>query len=185
MSVTAEFSQFFQTCVGRWVTERTYHYVPQQEVERSHTEFGIQPLTLDLKSQVIADNAYATPPDLDELPGYHLDFATVSETGERVNQSLNFLFVPQQHQGDLIVGDYLRDKAYEEARPMISQFQFNLVSLELLMTTTYTRAVSVDSITLVNPTLRIRKILNYRRPQDGEPLREVLLAGFGVEQKQV
>ncbi len=51
------------------------------------------------------------------------------------------------------------------------------------MTTTYSRVVSVVSITLINPTLRIRKFLNYRRPAEGEPLQEVVLVGFGVEQK--
>ncbi|MFM7277025.1 MAG: phycobiliprotein lyase, partial [Microcystis aeruginosa] len=45
------------------------------------------------------------------------------------------------------------------------------------------RSVSVDSITLINPDLRIRKIINYQRPQEGEPLEKVLLVGFGVECK--
>jgi hypothetical protein len=52
------------------------------------------------------------------------------------------------------------------------------------MTTQYTRVVSVDSITLINPELRIRKILNYQRPLENQPLQTVVLAGFGVEQKQ-
>jgi hypothetical protein len=54
---------------------------------------------------------------------------------------------------------------------------------ELLMTTHYTRIVSVDSITLVNPSLRLRQIVNYQRPPEGQPLEQVLLVGFGVEQK--
>ncbi|WP_246260006.1 phycobiliprotein lyase [Oxynema aestuarii] len=51
------------------------------------------------------------------------------------------------------------------------------------MTTHYTRIVSVDSITLVNPSLRLRQIVNYQRPPEGQPLEQVLLVGFGVEQK--
>lgn len=51
------------------------------------------------------------------------------------------------------------------------------------MITNYTRVVSVDSITLTNPTLHIRKILNYAKSAAGEPLKTVLLMGFGVEQK--
>ena len=94
------------------------------------------------------------------------------------------LFVPQMEEGLILLGDYLRDRAYEESRPIVSHFSFNPETRELLMTTTYTRVVSVDSITLVNPKLRIRKILNYRRPAEGEPLQEVVLVGFGVEQKQ-
>ncbi|MEN9568650.1 MAG: hypothetical protein RLZZ69_3846, partial [Cyanobacteriota bacterium] len=31
--------------------------------------------------------------------------------------------------------------------------------------------------------LRIRRILNYAKPDAGQPLKNVLLAGFGVEQK--
>jgi hypothetical protein len=184
MSIPAEFLQFFQACVGHWVTERTYHYLTEQEVERSHTEFQIEPVTLERKTQVIKDNAYEIPNALEQLPGFHLAFATVSETGEEVASALNFLFVPTQIQDHVICGDYLRDRAYEESRPMISQFQFDLKTCELRMTTTYTRSVSVDSITLINPNLRIRKILNYRLPAPGEPLQEVILAGFGVEQKQ-
>ncbi|NEO63373.1 MAG: phycobiliprotein lyase, partial [Moorea sp. SIO4G2] len=42
---------------------------------------------------------------------------------------------------------------------------------------------SVDSITLINPNLRIRKIINYQRPLESEPLDKVVLVGFGVEQK--
>jgi hypothetical protein len=180
---SSPFYQFFEACVGNWVTERTYHYLPQQEVERSHTEFVIQPVTVGHKEQVLTDNHYPIPPDLGSLPGYHLEFATVSEKGDRVNQSLNLLFVPKQEDGELLTGDYLRDRAYEEARPIISSFQFNSANRELLMTTNYTRVVSVDSITLVNPGLRIRKILNYRRPAADEPLQDVVLVGFGVEQK--
>ena len=48
----------------------------------------------------------------------------------------------------------------------------------------YTSVVSVDSITLVNPKMRVRKILNYRRPAEGEPLTQIALAGFGIEQKK-
>jgi hypothetical protein len=183
MDALEQFDQFFVTCTGNWTTERTYHYLSQAEVERSHTEFVIEPVTSDRKAQVLTDNQYVVEADLERLPGYHLEFFTVSEHGERVNQALNMLFVPQQSQDVIVVGDYLRDRAYEEARPIVSQFRFNAESQELLMTTTYTRVVSVDSITLVNPKLRIRKILNYHRPEPGESLRELALVGFGVEQK--
>jgi hypothetical protein len=51
------------------------------------------------------------------------------------------------------------------------------------MITHYTRVVSVDSITLINPNMRIRRILNYQRPPANEPLDTLVLVGFGVEQK--
>lgn len=182
---TAKFQNFFDCCVGNWATERTYHYMAREEVERSHTDFSVYPLTADLKTKVLTDNQYAIPEDLDVLPGYHLAFDTVSDKGERVSQQLNLLFVPKGQTGSTIEGDYLRDRAYEEAKPIISQFHFHTDTRELLMTTFYTRVVSVDSITLVNPNLRIRKILNYERPADGKPLENVVLVGFGVEQKAV
>ena len=183
MDHLASFQSFFDACIGTWVTERTYHYLNHQEVERSHTEFTIAAIPTDLKTKVLTDNQYPMPEHLASLPGFHLKFDTVSEAGEQVSQQLNMLFVPQTFEADALKGHYLRDRAYEEAKSIVADFRFDLGHRELLMTTHYTHVVSVDSITLINPQLRIRKILNYRRPVEGQPLQEVLLAGFGVEQK--
>ncbi|MEB3281267.1 MAG: phycobiliprotein lyase [Lyngbya sp.] len=180
----AQFQEFFDHCVGSWTTERTYHYLTYQEVERSHTEFVIHPIDSETKARVLTDNQRSREQNLEELPGYQLAFETVSEKGERVSQQLNILFVPQKVELPFIEGDYLRDKAYEEAKPMIAHFRYNIHTRQLLMTTQYTRVVSVDSITLINPQLRIRQILNYQRPPENQPLETVVLAGFGVEQKQ-
>jgi hypothetical protein len=182
---TSVFEQFFAHCVGNWQSERTYHYLGHQEIERSRTEFEIKPLTIDQKEKVLADNEYQKIDDLASLPGFNLGFYTISDKGEEVSQNLNLMFVPKTENGLWLEGDYLRDRAYEEARPIISYFQFNSQTKELLMTTNYTRVVSVDSITLTNPDLRIRKILNYQRPPEGKPLEKVLLVGFGVEQKVI
>ncbi|MGK7926445.1 MAG: phycobiliprotein lyase [Spirulina sp.] len=179
----ASFHEFFEHCLGNWTTERTYHYLTHQEVERSRTEFQIHPLTSDLKLKVIADNQYIPPPQVETLPGFALAFHTVSEKGEEVSQQLNLLFVPKIENGLTLEGDYLRDKAYEESRPIVSHFCFDSNTHELLMTTRYTRVVSVDSIALINPNLRIRRIYNYQRPPEGQSLDKMLLVGFGVEQK--
>ncbi len=184
MSSVEQFHQFFEHCVGKWVTERTYHYLTQQEVERSRTEFVINPVPLETKAKVLSDNEYPQQSDLADLPGFYLAFDTVSEKGEKVSQALNMLFVTHAQDNGVLVGDYLRDRAYEESKPMVAKFRFDPVQRELLMTTTYTRVVAVDSITLVNPQLRIRKIVTYRRPEDGQPMNEVVLVGFGVEQKE-
>lgn len=175
---------FFDCCVGHWDIERTYHYLSHQQVERSHTEFEVVPIPLDLKAKVLIDNGYAEPPDLEPLPGFRMKFHTVSETGEEVSQELRTVFVPHRQHGQILEGAYLRDRAYEEARPIVSDFSYNAQTHELLMTTRYTQVVSVDSITLINPNLRIRRIYNYRRPTEGEPLETMLLVGFGVEQKK-
>ncbi len=180
---TSIFEQFFQDCVGNWQSDRTYHYLTHQEIERSQTTFEVQPLTSQQKAKVLADNAYHELDNLETLPGFNLGFYTISEKGDEVRQNLNLMFVPKSEHDLILEGDYLRDRAYEEARPIISHFSFDSNTRELLMTTNYTRVVSVDSITLTNPTLRIRRILNYEKPPTGEPLRNVLLAGFGVEQK--
>jgi hypothetical protein len=185
------FHEFFNCCVGQWRSERTYHYLSHQEIERSQTTFQVEAIDNAIKVQVLNDNQFATPDNLNVLPGFQLIFHTVSEKGEVVDQALNMLFVPSHDSvmatyGNPIIpvtGSYLRDRAYEESRPIVSDFRFDPTTRELLMTTYYTRVVSVDSITLVNPQLRIRRILNYQRPTDGQPLSTVLLAGFGVEQK--
>lgn len=180
-----KFKYFFDCCAGTWKTERTYHYLTHNQVERSHTEFTIETLSAGLKVKVFSDNGRTPAPELDSLPGYHLAFHTVSEKGEEVSQQLNLLFVPVSSDSPILEGDYLRDRAYEEARPIISHFRFDTTTRELLMTTNYTRVVAVDSITLINPTLRIRKIVNYQRPPEGHPLDNPVLVGFGVERKAV
>lgn len=182
MDAVQTFHQFFDCCVGHWETERTYHYLAQQQVERSHTAFDVYPVDVERKQKVITDNAYGDVSNLEQYPGYHLAFQTVSETGEKVAQALNMLFVFEPA-GEALVGDYLRDRAYAESSPMIAKFRFDPAARELRMRTTYTRIVAVDTITLINPNLRIRKIINYHRPEDGQPLKDVALVGFGVEQK--
>lgn len=179
------FHNFFECCIGGWVSERTYHYLSHKEIERSRTTFQVAPITADLKQKVLNDNHYGVVDDLDVIPGFRLGFHTVSEAGEEVSQELRLLFVTTQEDATGLEGDYLRDRAYEEDRPIISHFRYTFASRELLMTTRYTQVVSVDSITLVNPDLRIRRILNYQRPPEESPLEKVLLAGFGVEQKQL
>jgi hypothetical protein len=179
----ADITYFFDCCIGQWSIERTYHYMAQQEIERSHTDFRVDAITPDLRRKVLTDNGYGKVDDIDSLPGFQLAFHTVSDKGEEVTQELRALFVPQQQVGTVLRGDYLRDRAYEEDRPIISSFTYDQSNHELLMTTPYTKVVSVDSILLVNPTTRIRRILNYKRPADGEPLDSLVLVGFGVEQK--
>ncbi|MBW4696717.1 MAG: phycobiliprotein lyase [Aphanocapsa lilacina HA4352-LM1] len=178
--------EFFGACLGKWSIERTYHYLGDAEgrVERSHTNYDIRPLTAERQCKVLADNE--RPADTPEpLYGFYLAFDTLSERGEKVAMDLNILFVPARLEaGGYLEGDYLRDRAYEEARPMVSHFRYDPERAELRMTTRYTRVVSVDSITLVQPDLRIRQIQNFRRPQfDSLPLRELELVGFGVEKK--
>ena len=179
------FQQFFTDCVGKWVSERTYHYLTPQEIERSRTEFTVQPLNSEQKIKVLSDNAYEQQGSLEKFPGFNLGFYTINDKGEEVSQNLNLMFVPTVESGIFLEGDYLRDRAYEEARPIISHFRFNSGSKELLMTTNYTHVVSVDSIIMTNPNLRIRKILNYQRPLEKQPLDKISLAGFGIEQKVV
>ena len=179
----ADITYFFDCCIGHWSIERTYHYLTHQEIERSHTDFRVDAITPDLRRKVLADNGYGDVDNIDALPGFQLAFHTVSDKGEQVSQELRALFVPKQQEGTVLTGDYLRDRAYEEDRPIVSSFRYDQSTRELLMTTPYTKVVSVDSILLVNPTMRIRRILNYKRPAEGEPMDTLVLVGFGVEQK--
>lgn len=177
--------EFFEACLGQWSIERTYHYLESQEdhIERSHTNYDIQPLGSEGRLKVLIDNSFSVPTDL-ELYGFSLAFDTVSDRGDKVAMALNLLFVPETEVAGVIEGSYLRDRAYEEAKPMVAHFCYDPERAELLMTTRYTRVVSIDSIILVNPSLRIRKIQNFRRPLSEQmPLTELELIGFGVEKK--
>ncbi len=177
------FHHFFDCCIGGWSTDRTYHDLTHQQVERSRTEFLIRTLGPGHKEKVLQDNHYPPQPEINGLLGFHLAFDTVSETGEAVSQQLNMLFIPEQEQAPVLQGDYLRDRGYEEDRPVVARFQFYPERQRLCMTTIYTQVVALDTITLINPRLRLREIVTYQRPALGDPLKDVILVGFGVEQK--
>lgn len=105
---------------------------------------------------------------------------------ELVRASTNLAFVPDSvHEGGLIRGAYYRDVGYEESNPVTASFVFDAGKMELIMTTFYTRIVSVDTISLVADDVRLRKIVNYKRRFEGTgtEVDEVLLVGFGVERK--
>jgi len=171
--------QFFVQCLGQWHIERTYHYLKDGRSERSQTNYDIRALSPEGRQKVLADNQQPEP--LNHTGGFYLAFDTTSETGEQVAMALNILFIPQLTTNSRIEGLYLRDRAYEEDRPITSQFCYEPERSEMLMTTPYSRVVSVDSIIFVNPDLRLRRIINYRRTDD--PLTEPLLIGFGVERR--
>jgi len=185
--VATSIDDFFAACLGQWSIERTYHYLatPDGRIERSHTDYDIRPLTAERVGRVLADNGRSEAAT-DRHWGFYLAFDTLSDRGERVAMELNILFVPTASTDGVVEGDYLRDRAYEEARPMVSHFRYDPDRAELRMVTRYTRTVSVDSIVLVNPDLRLRQIQNFRRPaSEHTPLTALELVGFGVERKVI
>lgn len=64
------------------------------------------------------------------------------------------------------------------------KFSFAPSITNLTMVIHYTCAVSLAEVQLINLDLRLRKIVNYKRPtRDDVPLSEVLLFEFEVEHK--
>ena len=193
MSAISAFYEFFRVCIGQWNSDRTYHYLNPDSVERSNTQFGVTPIDVKQKARVLTDNRYAKEPaDFDGCPGLHFNYHTISETGEIVEQTMNLVFVPnatsrnradQSTDSSFIEGDYLRDRAYEEQRPVIAHFRFDSFTREMLMTTRYAEIISIDSITLLTPKMRLRRIVNYPRPLEGQSLGEPELVGLGIEKK--
>jgi CpeS-like protein len=102
------FQDFFAACSGLWITERTYHYVGQNDIERSHTEFRVNSLNRAEKQLMLSGSSpqqgeYAgvkidveTAAEL-SWPGFAIAFDTRSETGEQVAMRLKALFVPDQY----------------------------------------------------------------------------------------
>ncbi|MFK8185659.1 MAG: phycobiliprotein lyase [Phormidesmis sp.] len=95
MSAISIFYEFFNVCTGQWNSDRTYHYLNPDSVERSNTQFGATQLNAQQKAKVLADNHYSDEPrDLSSCPGLNFNFHTISETGEIVEQTMNLVFVP-------------------------------------------------------------------------------------------
>ena len=206
------FQDFFTACAGLWKTDRIYHYILENEVERSYTEFRAESLNPAVKQQMLAgvdaDSFSGIQIDLDRAlsettPGFAISFDTRSEKGEEVSMSLKALFVPDTYlvkdtpmppialpiaaqvalDADVIQGYYLRDKGYSESGAIAGRFTYQPIRQTLEMTTYYNRSVAVDQMRFVTPTLRMRTIVTYQRPTDGTAPTVIDLMGFGVERK--
>lgn len=119
------------------------------------------------------------------VPSRRVSFLTkMASQSELVRSYTDLAFVPERVDGGEVSGAYYRLFGYEERVPTVATFVFDAALRKLNMTTFYTRTVSVDSIALVNPTCRIRNIINFQRPPDGLPLTVPELVGFGVETKR-
>lgn len=99
---------FFSTCTGLWTTERTYHSTLRGDIERSYTEFRVDPLIAAEKQQILLSQPTATiqalsldatklADDTTQCPGFAIAFDTRSETGEQVSMRLKALFVPDRY----------------------------------------------------------------------------------------
>lgn len=155
---------------------------------------GVQPLDEHDRGIAIALPARSERVSLDDTAGFCVSFDTTMERSANVRASTNLLFVPyivggddehesgDEHRGETAVirGKYFRDVAYEEAVPIAADFEYRVHDCELLMITPYTRTVSVDSIKMVHDALRVRRILNYRRPAQWRVER----GGRGIGQRE-
>ncbi len=202
------FGDFFQLCYGVWQIERTYHYLTTGEIERSHTEYDVQPLPdsgrdflLHCKTDLQFDVAtLRSHPEV--MAGFAIAFETISEKGEQLSMELHALFVPDRYvlRGETdyalppcavmppipenIMGYYLRNKGYSETGIAIGRFCYQPTRHILEMTTFYEKSIAVDQMRFVaNPTsphdyIRLRTIITYSRPAQ-----EMTLIGFGVERR--
>jgi len=207
------FQDFFTACTGLWKTERIYHSVLQGQVERSYTEYRVEPLTGDQKQQILSLSQISgitvdlaqVESDAIACPGFAITFDTLSESGEQVSMSQKALFVPDAYVSsaqmleeappipiaaqlppveEVIRGFYLRDEGYSEAGAIASRFTYLPSRQTLEMTTYYRRSVAVDQMRMVAPALRLRTIITYQRPETAEIPTVIDLVGFGVERRQ-
>ncbi len=200
------FDEFFNACSGFWKTERIYHSLLEGQIERSYTEFRVNPLNQSQKQEILAQSDISNSEVAkliaqQTIPGFAIAFDTRSETGETVSMSLQALFVPNTYlppkaptpplpssaevalEPDLIQGVYLRDRGYSEAGAIAGSFSYQPIRQTLEMTTYYQRSVAVDQMRLVAPDVRMRTIVTYQRPPLGEIPTTIDLIGFGVERR--
>jgi CpeS-like protein len=202
---------FFEICIGRWQTERIYHYPLQGAVERSYTEFNAESLTSVEKHRIssafIPPEFFRSAAGIDDAFGFAIGFATKSETGEEVSMQLGALFIPDTYltyierlpqdpaapsipgtamlpdTAEAVQGFYLRDEGYTESGAITGRFTYLPSRQSLEMTTYYSQSVAVDQIRSVSPDLRLRTIVTYQRPAAGEVPTVINLVGFGLERR--
>jgi hypothetical protein len=206
------FQEFFTACSGTWQTDRIYHYPIEGEVERSYTEFTASALDSALKQEIfsaaVPADSLSDKERVAGCPGFRIEFNTTSEYGEKVSMKLSALFVPESAIStpeswqtvdipidllpaaaqvpvcdEIIRGWYLRDEGYTESGSIAGKFTYMPSRATLEMTTYYNKSVAVDRMRFLNPDLRERTIVTYKRPPITEVPTIVNLIGFGVERK--
>ena len=106
-----KFNQFFQACSGFWQIERTYHDLLNGEIERSYTEYQVDPLAEVQKQEMLSlsplyanlkagNDSQASASARGEFPGFSIAFDTTSAKGEQVSMNLKALFVPYDYVQD-------------------------------------------------------------------------------------
>lgn len=191
MMITESFKTFINKQVGHWASERTYHYiggpVNGKELEQSTTVFQVAPLNSGDISKVFTLNEV---PQDESACGFRVIFDTIMRnTGRKVHAETDVVFLCQQvSPRGVLSGVYLRSQGYEDKDPAAATFTFtsgmDVGVGQLNMVTRYSQVVSVDQITLMDDDTRLRRIVNYKRPQTSEePLKEIQLLGFGVEKR--
>ena len=197
-----DFQDFFNACSGLWKTERIYHYLENGDIERSYTEFQVNPLSDAEKDKLLipSSNLQINHSSDIAFPGFAIAFNTVSETGDRVSMSLAALFVPDtaviqsnteklpipvaaEVSEDAVQGFYLRDEGYSEGGAIAGRFTYQPMRQTLEMTTHYKKSVAVDQMRFISPNMRLRTIVTYQRPEAGNAPTVTTLIGFGVERK--
>lgn len=187
----ASFNTFINKQVGHWASERTYHYVgghqSGKDLEQSTTVFQVAPLSADDITNVFNLNEVERD---DSATGFRVIFDTIMRnTGRKVHAETDVVFLPQTVSNNgILSGIYLRSQGYEDKDPAAATFTFQSgmdVGIgQLNMVTRYSQVVSVDQITLLDEDMRMRRIVNYKRPERSEdPLKELQLLGFGVEKR--
>lgn len=200
-STYASFKTFIDLMPGVWNSQRTYHYLgtnikPTVSTEKnstreeSQTTFEVHSLDAAVIEEVLQSNGIKSSAaalnswQRDMTAGFRVSFRTIMQSmgvDTPVVSGTNLAFVPTSvHVNGVIKGDYFRDLGYEEKGPIKAQFVFSAPKMQLIMTTTYTKVFSVDTITLVSPMLRLRQIVNYKRPAADSS--EAATGGGGLQQ---
>jgi hypothetical protein len=116
---------FFAACIGRWKTERIYHYPQQGEVDRSYTEFNVEILTSPEKHQIssafIPGEFFRGEKLIEQAYVFAIGFETKSETGEAVSMRLKALFVPDSY---IVYSDQLPKDPAAPGQPLAADVTY-------------------------------------------------------------
>ncbi|MGF1514157.1 MAG: phycobiliprotein lyase [Elainellaceae cyanobacterium] len=178
--------------------------VDKQKIISGLQDLEEMPGGISFSSKLLASvvGLKSSPADM-PCPGFSIAFDTESERGETVAMALNALFIPDAYfstasdeppfplplaaqldaKSDLIQGIYLRDRGYFDASAIAGWFTYQPSRQTLEMTTYYSKSVAVDQMRFVSPTLRMRTIVTYQRPDGDQSPSAIELIGFGVEHR--
>ena len=149
-----DISQFVESSIGQWKSQRSAHHMIFGHFEAVRSEIEIVALTVDNPAVIELCQAYDLAPSQAVMP-FQMSWEGASDWDEAEVLKGSTILVPIPDPNAPDRGQLLRDRGYAETIPAAAHYHITVDGV-FVLTTEYDRAAAEERIWFVNPNLRFR-----------------------------